>query len=835
MFKYGAEGVNATTGQAQPSDINRSKHPKTTRRKEKAPMRKLKRRCIFMILIAIALITSGLVVANQLALEAATGQQADDATPPTPQFRDASVHDPSVIKVGDTFYVFGSHLAAAKTRDLMQWDKVADGVNPDNPLFDNVLEELKEAFTWAQAQALWAPDVIRLKDGRFYMYYNSTKGDSPRSALGVAVADNVEGPYKDQGIILKSGMWGQPGEDGTIYDARLHPNVVDPQVFFDHEGQLWMLYGSYSGGLFIIRMDATTGKPLPGQGYGKRLIGGNHSRIEGGYILYNPDTDFYYMFASFGGLAADGGYNMRVARARRPDGPYLDAEGNDMVNVKSDPRKPLFDDRSIEPYGVKLMGNFLFERKVGDPGTGIGTGYVSPGHNSAYYDPATGRQFLIFHTRFLQRGEGHEIRVHQMFMNQDGWPVVAPYRYAGETIGPISEEIAGDYKYINHGKAISAAINTSRYIRFEEDGRITGAVSGTWKRAGNNEVAITIDGQLYNGVLARLWEPESQSYVTTFSALSKQGMAIWGSRMPDKTEAEIVADVQRALNPGDISGSIIANLTLPAEGTRQTRITWTSSNPQVITTEGVVTRPATDAGNATVTLTASIRRGEATATKTFAVTVKEKSAGGLSAHYAFDGNLKDSSGRASEGSVTGNRIDNTGGTITFAPGVHGRAAVFDGSSGIRLPEGLIAGNTYSVALWVKPTELTDLTTAFFGARDRDHWVSLVPRGSGAANNNTMVWSGTAPWYDASTRMNVQPNEWTHLAFTVQDGDIKVYVNGTQRFSGANFPNVFTTTTGTFGLGVNWWDVPYKGLMDELRVYESVLTAEEITALAQKAP
>ena len=38
------------------------------------------------------------------------------------------------------------------------------------------------------------------------------------------------------------------------------------------------------------------------------------------------------------------------------------------------------------------MGNFLFERKIGDPGTGIGTGYVSPGHNSAYYDPATGKQ-----------------------------------------------------------------------------------------------------------------------------------------------------------------------------------------------------------------------------------------------------------------------------------------------------------------------------------------------------------------------------------------------------------------------------------------------------------
>ena len=49
----------------------------------------------------------------------------------------------------------------------------------------------------------------------------------------------------------------------------------------------------------------------------------------------------------------------------------------------------------------------------------------------------------------------HEIRVHQMFMNQDGWPVVAPYRYAGETADKIKrEEVVGHYKYVNHGKAI---------------------------------------------------------------------------------------------------------------------------------------------------------------------------------------------------------------------------------------------------------------------------------------------------------------------------------------------------------------------------------------------
>ncbi|MEG2963782.1 MAG: family 43 glycosylhydrolase, partial [Janthinobacterium sp.] len=76
------------------------------------------------------------------------------------------------------------------------------------------------------------------------------------------------------------------------------------------------------------------------------MIGGNHSRIEGAYVLYSPQTQYYYLFTSFGGLDANGAYNMRVARSRNPDGPYVDAKGKDMRQVKSNPALPLFDDAS---------------------------------------------------------------------------------------------------------------------------------------------------------------------------------------------------------------------------------------------------------------------------------------------------------------------------------------------------------------------------------------------------------------------------------------------------------------------------------------------------------
>ncbi|WP_019911317.1 glycoside hydrolase family 43 protein [Paenibacillus sp. HW567] len=446
-----------------------------------------------------------------------------------PKFNNVSVHDPSVIKVNDTYYVFGSHLASAKSKDLMDWKQISSGVEDGNVLIPNVTEELSAALNWAQTDTLWAPDVIQLADGKFYMYYNACRGDSPLSAMGIAVSSKVEGPYKDMGIILKSGMAGA-GNDGERYDATMKPNVVDPDVFFDKDGKLWMVYGSYSGGIFIMELDAATGFPLPDQGYGKKLLGANHARIEGPYMLYSPETDYYYLFLSYGGLDAKGGYNIRVARSKNPDGPFEDSEGKAMLDAQGT-KGVLFDDKAYSPYGVKLMGNFEFLNTDGEPAA-IGAGYVSPGHNSAYYDAKNGDYYLIFHTRFPGRGEEHEVRVHQMFMNKDGWPVVAPHRYSGEKIGEYTaDDIIGEYKLVNHGKEITAKIAQSQLIQLTADGKITGAAKGTWELSDAHNAELTIDGAVYSGVFLREWNEAVSSNIMTFTAVSEAGISIWGSHV----------------------------------------------------------------------------------------------------------------------------------------------------------------------------------------------------------------------------------------------------------------------------------------------------------------
>jgi arabinan endo-1,5-alpha-L-arabinosidase len=122
-------------------------------------------------------------------------------------------------------------------------------------------------------------------------------------------------------------------------------------------------------------------------------------------------------------------------------------------------------------------------------------------------------------------------------LNEDGWPVVAPHRYAGETIGKYGKkDVAGVYRLVNHGKDISADIKPSVAITLESDGSITGASAGTWKLSDGNEATLTLDGVSYTGVFVRQWDESSQTETMAFTVLSEGGTAVWGSRVSDRKE-----------------------------------------------------------------------------------------------------------------------------------------------------------------------------------------------------------------------------------------------------------------------------------------------------------
>lgn len=799
-----------------------------------------------------------------------------------PTFAEVSVHDPSIIKEDGTYYVFGSHIEAAKSNDLMSWETFTNGyTTPNNVIFGDLSSNLTNSFAWAgeddadskEGFSVWAPDVMWVDEydngdgskGAYLMYY-SVSSTYIRSAIGIAASKTIEGPYHDVETIIYSGFTKEDGydtnsdvnknwentniasliEEGVLEDARSgwfnsngsynnsnFPNAIDANLYRGTDNKLYMSYGSWSGGIFVLELDPETGLPIyPGvdsstedgrmidRYFGTKISGGFTKSGEGPYVVYDPESEYFFLFVTYGWLGIDGEYNMRVFRSTSPTGPFTDALGQSAV---------LPSNTSPDPYGNKIMGHYFLERNIGEAGSGQGIRYVSPGHNSVYIDAESGERFVVFHTRFSQEVDGHQLRIHQLILNENDWLVATPYRYSGEALEAVNEaEIVGEYKYLNHEKDSSKTVHTSDYITLHADHSITGAVTGSWELADDYTARITIGNQLYTGAFLTQWDSASEAYVKVFTAMSDEGKTIWGSKLetPNDLGNAILNDL--TLAPTE---NIISNITLPTVATRHIAINWSSSNPEVITETGEVTRPYSDQGTAAITLTATFEVEGELYEKEFEVSVKPIQASTLRAQYNFEENLTDQQDETKVGTVIGAKLGLEGGTVSYGDGVSGQSLYLDGETGILLPSDLIASDTYSVAMWLKPEQLTQFTTVFFGAQDDGHWISLLPQGNVILN--TVLWHRNNTidfWFDARSNITIPTNDWSHVAFTVEEGYTTLYINGVKMFTGQEISDLFSDGDSVFSLAVNYWDTPYKGYVDELTVYEGVLSEEQITAM-----
>ncbi len=90
-------------------------------------------------------------------------------------------------------------------------------------------------FAWASGDA-WASHVIE-RNGKFYWYSTVTHATKPGKAIGVAVADNPIGPFKDAiGSALIT-------NDMTT-DTNISWDDIDPAVFLDDKGQAYLFWGN---------------------------------------------------------------------------------------------------------------------------------------------------------------------------------------------------------------------------------------------------------------------------------------------------------------------------------------------------------------------------------------------------------------------------------------------------------------------------------------------------------------------------------------------------------------------------------------------------------------
>ncbi|MEZ2715796.1 arabinan endo-1,5-alpha-L-arabinosidase [Niallia circulans] len=398
-------------------------------------------------------------------------------------------HDPTIIKEDDFYYMFSTDTyidnaptegaQIRKSKDLIHWDYIGTALKA-------VPQEAKE---WSKALGLWAPEVINYK-GQYYMYYSASTFGSTVSCIGLATADHLKGPWCDQGIVLQ-----------TNPEIATH-NAIDANVVRDKYGKYWLCYGSFFGGIYLVRLNMETGMPVAEDGYGTLLAirpKEVEGAIEGAFIIYNSAFDYYYLFTSYDSLHDS--YNIRVARSKEITGPYVDVNGKNMIDTEDEPHT----------IGVKLVGSYQFEDDIA---------WIGPGHNSIFTE--MNKQFMVHHVRLEEFSPYHYGFIREMFWLKSGWPVVSPeYYYHTETPNYSVQDLLGDWEYIS----------------FDEDRRVKHSKRFSLKEnslteidsLGNNQFAFA--DRNFEFVIFPVKDWRNNVETIAFSGLTKSGNAIFGKRV----------------------------------------------------------------------------------------------------------------------------------------------------------------------------------------------------------------------------------------------------------------------------------------------------------------
>ena len=414
--------------------------------------------------------------------------------------RTAVVHDPSIFydEVTEKYYAFGSHFAVASSVDLVNWEQEVYEYQPEKLFgtkdYRSILVKSDE-FNGRDGgiNSTWAPEIIKYGN-KYYMYYALTTAfGKGKSCIGRVSSDKVLGPYSNEEVLIYShDLWWE------------EPNAIDPELFYDENGKLWMVYGSYFAGIYIIELHnsgESFGLPIEA-GFGKKICwDGYSSGVEGPFIFYNQQTDYYYLMVSEGNLASN--YNMRIARSKNPDGPYVDVNGYDVLTP--------------EGKGNKLSGNYIF--------SGESYGHVALGHNSVI--ERNGEYYCIYHERSSYNGkinQSYVLKTRKLIFDNEGWPRLAPNDYMGECNRDIKRgEIIGEYDLVIHSKeTIDDVIESEKYVFSASGAVIKDKVKvGCYRCKDNNCIEITINERIFTGIVVENYVDYLDKITLSISASSK--------------------------------------------------------------------------------------------------------------------------------------------------------------------------------------------------------------------------------------------------------------------------------------------------------------------------
>ncbi|MBP8972362.1 MAG: arabinan endo-1,5-alpha-L-arabinosidase [Anaerolineae bacterium] len=289
------------------------------------------------------------------------------------------VHDPCIIKEGDTYHLFctGPRILWRTSRDLENWELRGN-------VFSAFPAWAREAIP--RADSLWAPD-ISYYNGRFHLYYAVSTFGSNRSCIGLATNATLDSQLPDYQWV----------DEGKVIESNLTDdwNAIDPNLILDEDGQPWLAWGSFWTGIKMRRVEPGTGKLSSDDtrlySLARRdLVPGTSGAIEAPFLIRRQG--YYYLFVSFdfcckGALST---YKIMVGRAEKVIGPYYDRDGQAM----------------LEGGGTLVL--------EGDDR------WRGPGHNAVLQEP--GGDLLVFHAYDAKAAGMPTLRISPITWDAEGWP-----------------------------------------------------------------------------------------------------------------------------------------------------------------------------------------------------------------------------------------------------------------------------------------------------------------------------------------------------------------------------------------------------------------------------
>lgn len=277
----------------------------------------------------------------------------------------ADFADPSIIRVGDTFYATGTssewapHYPIYTSKDLVRWE-----------LIGHVFEKTPE---WASS-SFWAPELYHHK-GTYFVYYTARRKSDNVSVIAVATSDDPRKGFKDRGIIRE---WGLEAIDGFVFQDK------DGRSYFS-----WKAYGLNKDRPIELMACEMTDDLLgfKGEPFELRHAGGKPISAEGQVMTRRGD--WYYLFYSTKGCCGPGcDYQLEVSRAKDLHGPW-----------------------ETSPLGPLLTGDGAWK---------------CPGHGTMV-SLADGRDYFLYHA-YPAKGDvflGRQGLLDELHWPDDGWPAFA--------------------------------------------------------------------------------------------------------------------------------------------------------------------------------------------------------------------------------------------------------------------------------------------------------------------------------------------------------------------------------------------------------------------------